>query len=201
MRREQMKLLTRERVLNAARELFARKGYSRSTIREIAEAAGVSVGSVFTTFDSKEEILCEIVLERYGALAAALEAARTREPNAPARARLKAAMAAAYACEFPHLSQIVEQHGASWTWSHAFDERSRDRLAKPFAFIVELIEEAAQSGEIRAELDRGMLCDVLLGVYVRNFRRAWYQDASLEETIAYAAGQVDLLFDGAAPGR
>src|ERR1700693_629539 len=48
-RREET-LATRARVLNAARDLFDEVGYEETTIRMVAERAGVAVGSVFTTF-------------------------------------------------------------------------------------------------------------------------------------------------------
>ena len=48
--RDDQKAATREKVLVAARDLFNEVGYEETTIRAIAERAGVSVGSVFTTF-------------------------------------------------------------------------------------------------------------------------------------------------------
>ena len=48
-----MKVATRQRVIEAARELFDTQGYQGTTIRDIARNARVSVGSVFTTFASK----------------------------------------------------------------------------------------------------------------------------------------------------
>src|SRR3989344_2754365 len=55
---------TRQRVLAAARELFDTHGYQGTTIREIARHAGVAVGSVFTTFASKGEILSGVMQSR-----------------------------------------------------------------------------------------------------------------------------------------
>ena len=53
--RNEQKAATREKVLDAARDLFNEIGYDETTIRAIAERARVSVGSVFTTFASKAE--------------------------------------------------------------------------------------------------------------------------------------------------
>jgi AcrR family transcriptional regulator len=47
----------RERIAAAAAELFLSSGYHSTSVREIAQRAGVSVGSVFNYFTSKEEIL------------------------------------------------------------------------------------------------------------------------------------------------
>ncbi len=47
----------RERIASAAAELFLSGGYHNTSVREIAQKAGVSVGSVFNYFTSKEGIL------------------------------------------------------------------------------------------------------------------------------------------------
>ena len=49
-------------------------GYEASTIRMIATRAGVAVGSVFTTFASKAEILSQVMLHRLDGLYAELDA-------------------------------------------------------------------------------------------------------------------------------
>ncbi len=45
---------TRERILQAAAELFAEKGYARATTRSIAEAAKVNEVTIFRHFGSKK---------------------------------------------------------------------------------------------------------------------------------------------------
>lgn len=59
--REQ-KRITRERIQTSAARLFAEKGFAQTTVREIAEAAKASESSIFTYFDSKDELLVRIVL-------------------------------------------------------------------------------------------------------------------------------------------
>src|SRR5215472_18769414 len=46
----------RARMLELAGELFAQKGYRATTVREIADAAGILSGSLYHHFDSKESI-------------------------------------------------------------------------------------------------------------------------------------------------
>lgn len=46
-----------EQICNAALRLFARKGYHQTSVREIAEAAHLSVGALYTYITSKEDIL------------------------------------------------------------------------------------------------------------------------------------------------
>jgi AcrR family transcriptional regulator len=73
--RRESKFATRAKVLEAARLLFDRDGYEQTTIRGIADEAGVSAGSVFTTFANKAEILGEVVADRLALLGDELRSA------------------------------------------------------------------------------------------------------------------------------
>jgi|TARA_R110001599_G_scaffold36594_3_gene114542 AcrR family transcriptional regulator len=56
-RREQNKLEKRARIIAAARALFKHKGYDATTTQEIAEAAGVASGTIFTYASTKEDLV------------------------------------------------------------------------------------------------------------------------------------------------
>lgn len=55
---------TRRQVLDAALELFSHHGYRATSVKEIAEAAGVSTGNVYHHFPDKEAIF-RTLLEEY----------------------------------------------------------------------------------------------------------------------------------------
>jgi AcrR family transcriptional regulator len=54
----------RERLLDAAEELFATQGFTATTTRQIAEHAGTSTGAVFYHFPTKEALLEQLISER-----------------------------------------------------------------------------------------------------------------------------------------
>ena len=54
------KLRTREKILAAAKALFAEHGYEAATIRDIARQAGMSTGAVFASFTDKSDLFTEI---------------------------------------------------------------------------------------------------------------------------------------------
>ena len=198
--RAEQKQRTRARILAAARKLFSFPGYDQTTIRMLASEASVAAGSVFTTFESKEDVLLAIATEKYDELADHLAAALAVAAGS-VRERLKLAYAAAYAFEHNRLSLLMAQLGASWTWSHAMENRSQERLARPFGFISTLLAEAVASGELRPDTDVALLADIFLGLYIRNFRHAWFRELPPAATADLAARQIDLVFDGVCAGR
>ena len=56
MQREEKSERSRQHILDAALHLFAHHGYRATSVREIAEAAGVSIGNVYHHFGDKESI-------------------------------------------------------------------------------------------------------------------------------------------------
>jgi AcrR family transcriptional regulator len=59
--RTESRAQTRNRLLEAARELFAKEGYAATSVERIAEAAGYSKGAVYSNFESKESIFLEVL--------------------------------------------------------------------------------------------------------------------------------------------
>jgi AcrR family transcriptional regulator len=64
---------TRSALLDAASEVFARKGYAQASLEEIAVAAGFTRGAVHHHFSSKEEIFLAIIARRDQELLAGYE--------------------------------------------------------------------------------------------------------------------------------
>jgi AcrR family transcriptional regulator len=62
---EEMRTKTREAILGASLELFAKRGYSATTTEQIARQAGISKGLIFTHFATKQDILLAIFDEQF----------------------------------------------------------------------------------------------------------------------------------------
>ena len=60
---EQTKLETRGRIVDAARELFRRRGFAETTTREIAAKAGIATGTLFNYFATKESLGLSLVAD------------------------------------------------------------------------------------------------------------------------------------------
>src|SRR4051794_16018488 len=59
-RRERQARQTQGEILQAARRLFAERGYTRTTVRDIAQAAGVSAQTVYDSIGSKQAVVARL---------------------------------------------------------------------------------------------------------------------------------------------
>lgn len=84
--RETKKLQTRRQIAQKAMELFARRGFDRVTVAEVAAAANVSEKTVYNYFPTKEDLFFDEVPAR---IAAMVEAIRTRAPGETIPAALR----------------------------------------------------------------------------------------------------------------
>lgn len=77
-RREQRRLqhqdLSRAQLLDAAEAVFGRKGFHDTALKEVAERAGFSVGSVYSFFESKDDLFVSVFLRRGAQFMPLLEA-------------------------------------------------------------------------------------------------------------------------------
>ncbi|MDZ7884793.1 MAG: TetR/AcrR family transcriptional regulator [Mycobacterium sp.] len=62
--RAESKEQTRRRLLDAAAQVFALRGYTAASVEEIAESAGYSVGAVYSNFSNKEQLFEALMTDR-----------------------------------------------------------------------------------------------------------------------------------------
>ncbi len=55
-----LKANTRNRILIVARQQFEQKGYSKTSMREIADLVGIGVGNIYNYFTNKNDLFCEV---------------------------------------------------------------------------------------------------------------------------------------------
>ncbi len=92
---EQDKASRRQDILSAAKQVFAEEGYHATTIADIAAAAGLSYGSIYWYYESKEALFHELMSAEAASLRqhladAVAAASHTGDPAAPLRAAVGA---------------------------------------------------------------------------------------------------------------
>jgi AcrR family transcriptional regulator len=85
-RRARQKAERERRILRAAEVLFARRGYARTGMEDIARRAHLAVGTIYNYFASKPEIVLALLRRETAATLAAGEAAIASAPEDPAEA-------------------------------------------------------------------------------------------------------------------
>jgi AcrR family transcriptional regulator len=63
--REEKKAQTRERLLEAAATVFARRGFAAASLDEVAEEAGLTKGAVYSNFANKEDLVLALMDDRF----------------------------------------------------------------------------------------------------------------------------------------
>jgi AcrR family transcriptional regulator len=58
--RKERQVQTREQLVEAAARVFARRGYHRATVDEIAAEAGFTIGALYSNFETKEKLFLAI---------------------------------------------------------------------------------------------------------------------------------------------
>jgi AcrR family transcriptional regulator len=90
--RVEKKALTRARLIEAAATVFARRGFAAASLDEVAEEAGLTKGAVYSNFESKDELITELLHERLNRQAMAIEASVAPEGSAEEQAALSGSL-------------------------------------------------------------------------------------------------------------
>lgn len=196
--REAQKLATRRRVLDAASDLFNEIGFEDATVRAIANRAGVSVGSVFTTFTSKADILNQVMQDRLERLYE--ETGRVIPLMRGSTAdRVRSLFAVLYAFETRRVKLFLAHIAVAYRWD-------MEPTARPFganqvfrALMADWLVDGMTRGDVRADADIPAVIDLLLGLYAWNYRLAASEAADADRLTALMDQQIGMVFDGLRP--
>jgi AcrR family transcriptional regulator len=134
-------------ILDAAVRVFARQGFHTCRVSDIADEAGVAYGLVYHYFQSKDEVLDTLFLERWNVMLEAI--AETDAQAIPAREKLHAI--ASFIIESyrhdPDLMKviIVEVTRAA----NSFGAVHLAKISEAYGQISGIVEQAQQRGEFR----------------------------------------------------
>jgi TetR/AcrR family fatty acid metabolism transcriptional regulator len=137
----------RRLILDAAVRVFARQGFHTCRVSDIADEAGVAYGLVYHYFQSKDEVLDTLFLERWNVMLEAIH--ETDVQDIPAREKLHAI--ASFIIESyrhdPDLMKviIVEVTRAA----NSFGAVHLAKIAEAYGQIAGIVEQAQKSGEFR----------------------------------------------------
>ncbi|MBN9480897.1 MAG: TetR/AcrR family transcriptional regulator [Bordetella sp.] len=190
-RRQAAKVRTRQKVLDAARALFAERGYDAATIRDIAKGAGMSTGAVFANFQDKAELFEAVFSEEMEGLRADIRAAVAAEGRL--LDRLSGGLTAGYHRSLDHLPLMQAMVARSWFQPEEADLRSRAFVRPLVETVAELLQAGVREGELRQDADLPMLARLIWDVFIANFRFAAYDGWGIEELTPHIRKQLELI--------
>ena len=196
--RQSQKEATRNRVIVAARELFDVQGYQGTTIREIARHAGVSVGSVFTTFASKGEILSQVMQERLDQLYAELDRVLPHLRGSTSD-RLRSMFAIHFAFEAQRTRLFLAHIAAAYDFTLPAAATPFGKNPRLQEIIRECLVKGVAEGDVDPAVDHQEIIDLLMSAYAWTFRLAVWDGADAETMTAVMDRQIGLIAAGFAP--
>jgi AcrR family transcriptional regulator len=185
------------RLLTGATRLFARKGYDRTTVQEIVDAAEVTKGAMYHYFASKDDLLHEIYARVLRMQMERLES--FADQDAPVEERLRAASADVVVTSIANLddSRIFFQsmHQLSPAKQKAV-RAERRRYHERFRLLV---EEGQRSGVFRDDTPAELVVDFFFGSV--HHLAAWYRRGGPLGPQQVADSFADLLLTSLRPQK
>ncbi|MET0274491.1 MAG: TetR/AcrR family transcriptional regulator [Phenylobacterium sp.] len=182
-------------MLHAARDLFDAIGYEGATIREIARQAGVSVGSVFTTFASKGEILSQVMQDRLVPLYAELDRVMPHLRGSTAD-RLRTMFAVHFAFETSRTRLFLAHIAAAYDWTLPPSARPYGQTPRLQEIIRECLDQGVAAGEVDEAVDQQEIVDLLMAAYAWTYRLAITHCADAKALTEVMDRQIGLIARG-----
>ena len=185
-----------EQICDAALHLFARKGYHQTSVREIAEAARLSVGALYTYIKSKEDILLLVYDRIFGLFQERMSEAMVKrgDPTAQLRAAIEATLR--LYDEFHDLILVLYQE------SHTLRREALQQLFEVDRRYVSMLQAIMERGNREGHFAAGdpnlaaIMILFLCAVWpLKRWNLKKYELATVSD------GVIDLVFNGIGGGH
>jgi TetR/AcrR family acrAB operon transcriptional repressor len=193
--------MTRERLLDAAERVFVEHGVARTSLTEVAAAAGVTRGAVYWHFKDKADLLAAVceraILPLHGIDHAALALAQ-HNPFAALRSLAVSALDRLASDLRTQAVFEVVFHKTERTGELAEIAGRQDRARRDCQSNIEaILEQAVRSGQMPAHTDTKLATRLLYGS-VSGLMHDWVVDKGAYDLAAQAASLVDTMLAGLA---
>ncbi len=162
--------LRRDEIVRKAASLFSTRGYTSTSVREVAEMIGMSKAGLYHHFPTKEAILEEIAEDAIDALMRHLEQVLVLEGSVIEQLRqLVIGRVEVIAANHSALSVFWQERGLI---GEGKNDELDDRMRAYHRSVVELIERGQQQGDVHPDIDAHIAMLGLLGL--TGWTYLWY---------------------------
>ncbi|MDO1560048.1 TetR/AcrR family transcriptional regulator [Brevundimonas sp. 2R-24] len=148
--RQQAKMRTRAKVLDAARKLLSEGGYAACTIRDVAALAGMSTGAVFANFKDKDDLIDAVLVEEIQGLSEEMRAAAEQGEQVDQRL---VSVLHTVADRSQHRLSLLRAAISQVCAGRPDADRIREALREPVSVLSGVLEDGARKGELSDRLD------------------------------------------------
>jgi len=150
-----------ERILRAATEVFAVKGYFEARMTDVAKQAEVADGTLYLYFDGKEHLLLSIFDDVLGRFIHRLEEEMAELDDPLAKLRVMVRLHLDTLGRDPALAQVLQiETRHSRRFMSVF---TRGKLGEYLNMLRGIIEEGQESGAFRRDISPGLATNVVFG--------------------------------------
>lgn len=180
-------------LLEAALRIFAERGYANTRLEEIAAAAGVTKGTIYHYFATKEELLLRAIEHNHERAFKPLEEV-LRNTRGPVSATIRLFLRRAFGNLDPNRLSVLTLlvQGVAREVPDVFQNWLETGPVRGWQILAELIDEGKASGEFRADADSEVAARVTMSGLILQF--AWQQFSEGAPSVAIDA---DRLIDSA----
>jgi TetR/AcrR family transcriptional regulator, cholesterol catabolism regulator len=188
-----------EEIIDAAIEVFARKGYAATSVQDVADAVGLLKGSLYHYIQSKEDLLFRILDESHRQASAIVE--EVSKLDVPPLERMRIYLERYVRWYLENLERVSIYFSE---WRYLEGQRRETVVAQGRLytdFLRGLIQEAQAAGDVDPEVDYKLATSFIMGAV--NALPQWYRRdrEGSPDTVAssYADMAIRVLVDGSTP--
>ena len=184
----------RKHILVCAARLFRERGYAVVSLRDVAAEAGVTTGSLYHHYGSKDDLVLALLELAYQQILDEVQAAlETPQARSTPRAALQAALKAHLAClltkdSFPAANVRIHAHVPQALRNATITGRRNYEM-----FWIELLGRYAREGFVRQEIEPSALVMILFGAM--NWSLEWFKPER-DDVDAFADDLLNLIYAG-----
>ena len=192
-----------ERILAAAKDLFAESGFNAVSMNAIAERAGVSKANVFHHFKSKNALYLEVLKTACSESRPQIDQLGNGSGTLVERLRDFSQSHLANILRDEKISRLI-QRDLLENGPQRGKEFAEQVFGQNFASLVDILRTGQKKGELRKDIDPAMLATLLIGADVFFFQSRevlrHFPDVSFTDTPeSYSTMLVDILLHGILP--
>ncbi|TNM36509.1 TetR/AcrR family transcriptional regulator [Nocardioides albidus] len=150
-----------ERLVEAALELFAAKGFESTSVQDVVDAAGVTKGAMYHYFASKDDLLAEIYARVLRMQLSQLESFVAS--RAPITERIAAAAADVVVTTIENLPSTTLFFRSLHQLNPEHELQVRAERRRYHDMFREMVIEGQRSGELRSDIDADLVVDYYFG--------------------------------------